>query len=492
MYSQKSKRILLISPPYTIFKGRLKTSMVPLGLAYIAAVLEENKHVVKVLDAAVEGFEKEINIGKDYIRYGLSFEEIEKIIKEFDPHIVGVSCSFSPQIKNCYKIIDIAKKIDKKIITVMGGEHCSALPEKTLNDNKNLDIVIIGEGEYSFLDVVKGNKLEKIDGIAFWKNNKIKVNPKKKFIYDLDELPLPARHLLPMKKYFKIGLPLGSTYSKRKPLASIITSRGCPAKCVFCATRKFWGNCFRGRDPIKVVDEIEMLVKKYKVREIQFIDDNLTLDKKRAMEIFKEIIKRKIDISWCTPNGVALWALDEELLDLMKKSGCYELTLAIESGNQRVLSTIIKKPLNLEKAERLIKYAKKIGILTHAFYVVGFPDETMKEIKDTIDFAKKMDTFRASFFIANPLPGTDLFEICKEKGYLLNFDMDNIDYSMGFIQTENFSVKELEKLVNKETLKYTMKSFLRNPFEFFRRYVLFGFRHPNQFLRYVKTMIVRS
>jgi len=266
---------------------------------------------------------------------------------------------------------------------------------------------------------------------------------------------------------------------KSRYWAPVITSRGCPAKCIFCSSANFWGNRYRARSAENALDEIELLVKEYRIREIQFCDDNLIFDKERAKEIFQGIIDRRLNIFWNTPNGIALWRLDEELLELMKASGCYELTLAIESGDQEVLSKIIKKPLNLGRVESLTRSIQRLKIRTHSFFIVGFPGETKEQIHRTFSFAKKLRLTSAWFFIANPLPGSQLYEICKQKDYLKDdFNFETKNYTQSNYETPEFTSRELENIREKEAFIFNMSVLFRNPIFFIQRYLLFLITNP--------------
>ncbi len=197
------------------------------------------------------------------------------------------------------------------------------------------------------------------------------------------------------------------------------------------------------------------------------------------MEIFQGIIDRKLNIFWNTPNGIALWKLDKEILELMKASGCYELTLAIESGDQEVLSKIIKKPLNLSQAESIIRIVHKLKIRTHSFFIVGFPGETKDQIRRTFSFARKMKLTSAWFFIANPLPGSKLYEICKTSGYLKDeFDFETINYTKSNYETPEFTSQEIENIRDKEAFIFNISVLFRNPIFFIQRYLLFLFTNP--------------
>jgi len=458
--SQRIKRIMLIMPPRTIIKGK-ETKRVdpPLGLAYIAAVLLKHDYEVAILDGVVEGFENEEDIENRMIRFGLSLEKIAEKVQRFSPQVVGVSNLFACDNESAHDVCAVAKKINNDIITVIGGAHATALPEEMLKDS-NLDFVVLGEGEYTFIELLKkinkGTSLTAINGLAYKKQGKIIIQPKTKFIENLDRLPFPARQLLPMNKYSEISSPHGN-YVLRKPYASIITSRGCIANCIFCSVRLLWGAKYRPRSAENVLEEIELLVKNG-FKEIHFEDDNLTVDKKRAERIFDGIIERKIDISWSTPSGVALYALDEKMLEKMKASGCYCLSLGIESGSQKVLSKIIKKPLNLKKVKPLVQKMKQLDIKTVGFFMFGLPGETKEQIKRTVEFAKQLNLDYSTFFIATPYPGTKLFEISQKKGYFSKeAEFKNFRYSKGNIKTSKFTPEFLEAMRKKAWLEVNFK-----------------------------------
>jgi magnesium-protoporphyrin IX monomethyl ester (oxidative) cyclase len=485
-------RVLLIMPPATIYREYTKEIQPPLGLAYIASCLEKD-YIVKIIDATVEGWRNEV-IKDGLITYGLSFTDLKARINEFKPDVIGVSCLFSMQYKNAHQVCAIAKELNPDILTIMGGAHPTALPTETLQDN-NVDIIMLGEAEFStkaVLDALRQrNSLEDIDGVAFRKNNQIVINPKTKFIENLDTIPLPARHLLPMEKYFKINLPHGVS-SKFSPNTPLITSRGCPADCIFCSIHSIWGYKYRSRSVANIILELKELKEKYGIKEVQFEDDNLTFDKNRATELFDAMVKNRLNISWTTPNGVALWALDQELLEKMKASGCYRLCLAVESGDQEFLSKTIKKPLDLKKVTELVSWMRKIGFETDAFFVVGFPQETRQQLLNTFKFADKLKTDNVSFYLATPYPGTELYKICQNGGYLTKgFALDNLGVKKPSITTTNFSTDELERTIAYYSLKHKIALLWRSPTTFYRKVVKRFFKTPGQFLQLTKKFTSR-
>ena len=473
-------KILLILPPETHFIREPPLVQPPLGLLYLASALEKEGHKVEILDCVVENWRR-ITRFKKFFHVGLDWKAIERRIQISKPDMVGISCLFTCQLNNALTVAKIAKEV-VDVPVVMGGAHPSALPKEILQD-KNVDYVIIGEGEQSLIQLIRGEQASLIDGIGYRHGKEICVNQKTRYIKNLDELPFPARHLVPMKEYFKAQMTHAS-YSKRQPATSMITSRGCPKNCIFCSIHAVWGYKWRARSPTNVVDEIETLVQSYGIQEIHFEDDNLTLNRERMNKICLEILNRKIDISWTTPNGVVVENLTPTLLALMKKSGCYALSLGIESGNEYILNRVIKKGLKLQMVERVVKWAKETGIETYGFFVLGVPTETKGTIKDTIDFAKKLDLDLASFFVATPYPSTELYNLCKEKGYL-RWDGNPIRLtpSQPVIETEMLKQKDLARLQKKAYIEFELHRLLKHPIRYFTR--------PRSLKRIVRNLKVR-
>jgi magnesium-protoporphyrin IX monomethyl ester (oxidative) cyclase len=454
-------KVLLIYPPFSLASYERPIVTPPLGLAYIGAVLEEAGHKVEILDTIALNWKTPIKI-KGRIHLGQKWEDISDDIKRSKPDAVGISCPFSCQSRNAHKVAELVKAYDTDVPVIMGGAHPSTLPKSVLQD-QNVDYVVIGEGELTMLNLLKtlskGASFNEIDGFAYREKGKTVINPKKKFIEDIDSLPLPARHLLPMKEYFNAEAPHGPELM-RKPFTSMITSRGCPFNCVFCSIHTIWGRRWRPRSPDNVLLEIEHLIDVYKIREIHFEDDNLTLDKRRMEKICDLILDRGLDIKWFTPNGVAIWTLDKNLLEKMKKSGCYKLCFGIESGCPQTLQ-FIKKPINLTHARQVIHWANDVGIWTHGFFVIGFPYETKEAIYETLRFAVESDLDFASFFIATPLPGTRLLEIVKKEGLIENaLNWADLDVFNATLNTKFFTVEEINSLQRNLYVSFLRKRIL--------------------------------
>jgi len=454
-------KVLLIYPPFSLASYERPIVVPPLGLAYIGAVLEKAGHKVEILDTIALNWKTPIKI-KGRIHLGQKWEDISDEIKRSKPDAVGISCPFSCQSRNAHKVAELVKAYDTDVPVIMGGAHPSTLPKKVLQD-QNVDYVVIGEGELTMLNLLKtlskGASFNEIDGFAYREDGKTVINPKKRFIEDLDSLPLPARHLLPMNEYFNAEAPHGPELM-RKPFTSMITSRGCPFNCVFCSIHTIWGHKWRPRSPDNVVLEIEHLIDVYKIREIHFEDDNLTLDKRRMEKICDLILDRGLDIRWFTPNGIAIWTLDKNLLEKMKKSGCYKLSFGIESGCPQTLK-FIKKPINLTRARQVIRWANDVGIWTHGFFVIGFPYETKEAIYETLKFAVGSDLDFASFFIATPLPGTSLLEIVKKEGLIEN-DPNWADLNVfnATLNTKFLTIEEINSLQRNLYVSFLRKRIL--------------------------------
>ncbi|MCK9555503.1 B12-binding domain-containing radical SAM protein [bacterium] len=489
----KIKKVFLLFPPCPIPKMFPKRVQMPLGVAYLASSIRAAGIDVKVLDSLIEGWNQVEEIDERNIRFGLSGRQIVDRISEYGPDLVGISCMFSIQAKIVSEIASEIKKEFPDIKIVLGGAHPSAMPEDSIAD-KNIDYALIGESEATFIELIhllnRNKSAADMDGICYHDEKGFpRVNPKKKYIENLDALPLPAWDLLPVEKYFKLNRPHG-TVTRGNRIIPVITSRGCPAKCVFCSIHPIWGRVYRTRSPISVVGEIEMLVHRYAVQEIQIEDDNMTFNRKRAEEICDLIVDKGIKVSFTAPNGLAVWALDKSLLLKLRKAGFYRLTLAVESGSQHTLTHIIHKPLKIDKVLEIIKDANEIGFDIDVFFVVGFPGETLSEMQKTFDLGRKLDVSSVKYFIATPYPGTELLEIA-EKENLLPADFNPKDLGInavkGNITTEYFTPEILEKKVSAETFKTQIALFKRHPVRYvtgiFRNYLIKDIGATIAFLR---------
>lgn len=429
--------ILLINPYYSQFIKYYSfyRPTPPMGLLYIASYLKKREMDCKIYELGVFDAKHAIKTGRK-VRFGLSDDQIAQIIKKEKPKIVGITSMYSIYYRDVVEIANTIKRTDSNVSIVVGGNHASSYWRYILK-NKSIDFVVIGEGEDTFLELsrklLSKESIEDICGIAYRERNGniAKTNPRN-LVKDLDEIPFPALDLIDYKMYLGEGNP----YSMHPLVACIVSSRGCPGNCVFCTVKAVWGRTWRGRSPENVVDEIEFLQQKYNVNECAFLDDSASVDRKRWEGICDEIIKRKLNIKWTTPNGIAHWTLTKETLNKMYRSGCYRITFGIESGNPGTRK-FLGKSCSLKQAKELIQYANRIGMWTMCTNIIGFPYENLESINQTIDFSKKCGTDFASFYLLIPQPTSEVYQYFKKEG-LLNFD--------SFFESDGFDEEEFEKI----------------------------------------------
>jgi len=490
-------KILLINPPQTFYPGsESPAGNLPLGLMYIAAVLRKSGYEVEILDAFMT--EKDFCENDETVNVGLSFEEIKQEVETRKPDIVGLAGPFTSQIENTIKTSNIIKEVNPDIITVVGGPHVTLIPKEFLEENPNVDVVVTGEGEYAMLEIaqhIEGKKqLKEIQGIAYRQNGKVILNPRRPFIKDLDELPYPAYDLVNMEKYLnskKIGYR-----SFQNRAISMVTSRGCPFNCCFCAVNLHMGQLFRAHSGKYVLDHIEYVVDKYEVKNVFFEDDNLTLDLRRFEAICDGLIERKIKVGWETPNGVRADFLNLDLLKKMKKSGCKSVFVGVESGDQRILDDVICKSLDLNRVVEFAKNSRKIGLKTGAFYIIGFPGETKENMQKTVDFAlmlKRKYDVGMHLFMATPSYGTRLYEECKTKGYIDRnltwnaFAQARQPKGLPLISTDEFTPTEVKDIAVKALAEYKKLSLIghiKNP----RKALRTAFDQPQLIVKYIKNL----
>ncbi len=457
MLSKNIKNILLIRPAPTseIFGD---DSFLPLGLAYIAAVLEKQNYKVKILDCIVQP---------------LSNEEFLQEFNSFNPDIVGFT-SVTSTIRSAYRLSAMVKENKPEVVTIIGGPHATAMPDECLNEA--IDFVVSGEGEETIKDLLANlKKPEKVNGLIFKRKGEIIHTAPRAFIRDLDALPMPARHLFPSLKLYKGQEGLGN----RIPVASIITSRGCPFKCAFCFKAVF-GNKFRARSAESIVKEWTFLVKEYKVKEISIVDDSFTTSKKRVHAVCDYLIENKLTIPWSCPNGIRVDLIDLELVQKMRRAGCYRVALGIESGSQAIIDSIGKN-ITLEQVEHAIKCCKKVGIKTMGFFMLGNLAENEDTMRKTINFAIKLNPTYAQFLIGMPFPGSRFYNEVIKNGELY---IDNWDQYGNYEKLASYKYKQITPAL---LLKMHKEAYRRYYFRF--GYIirqLFNFDNYRYILRRIK------
>ncbi len=483
--------VLLINPPEIYDKNSIVSIGLPLGLLYLASVLEKSGKKVEIFDSMT--YRKSLDerdIDNNLKHVGASWARIEEEIRKRKPDVVGISNHFSSQIESALKTAKIVKKINKKIIVVVGGPHASSKPEDFFKGD--VDFIVRGEGEFAFLRLIQelekewgGKKasFRKIKNLGYLHKNKIKINPLE-LIANLDELPFPAYHLLNMENYFgliKKGLGRVSLDTKNDRRVSMITSRGCPFNCIFCSIHGHMGRKWRAHSSKYVIGHIIHLFKNYKINHISFEDDNLTLDIKRFERILDGIKNNKIRISWDTPNGIRADRLDYNLVKKMKESGCSSIKIGIESGDQEIVNNVVGKALDLKAVVNAASLCKKFNIPLTGFFVIGMPGEKRRNIINTLNFAymlKQKYEMDSVITIAMPLQGTRLYDISKEKGYLKmgRNPCEFVGKETLIIETEDFNMDFLKKVRSK----------------FYKKVILLQIRQilgkPQRFLKYLSLL----
>jgi len=399
-----SNRILLIAPSYrdiydkTRFHKEGVLYSPSLTLAVLAGALRKNNQKVDILDInLIDNFDDALLIDK---------------LKNSSYKYVGITFT-TPLFSKMSEICKIVKNFDKKIVLVGGGPHASSLPEETLKETL-LDIVIKGEGDLILPKIVSGENISSIPNIFYKQDSRIVKNPSTGPISDLDSLPLPAWDLFDIAK-----VKTSNLLSERNPVGSLETSRGCPFSCIYC-NKSVFGKGFKAKNPVRVVDEIEYMLK-IGFKEIHIIDDGFSTDIERAKEICRLIIKRKLIFYWSPIGGLRVDRAPRELLELMYAAGCYRIYYGIESGNQKILENI-EKGITLKQVRQAVKDAKDVGLEVVGFFIIGLPGEQEGNLKETIKFAKELDLDMAKATIATPLPGTPLFDSLEEKGLIISKD----------------------------------------------------------------------
>jgi magnesium-protoporphyrin IX monomethyl ester (oxidative) cyclase len=471
-------RVCLINPPRIQPKAWGKPSVYqPMDLAYVATVLEK-EHEVLVIDVPNEGWNLLEEIGGAKYRQGLKNDVIIERLKEFSPSLVVITVPFSGWSTAAFDVATTVKNVDKNIMVALIGLHPSARPNECLKQ-VNVDFVVIGEPELTALELAgaleqgKAADLKQVRGIGFVKNGEVVITSPRPFIEDLDSLPFPARHLLPMKQFFEAAKKIPISGNLKKPSVRMLTSRGCPFGCIFCSNNIVMGKKWRARSAENVIAEIEQIVKTYGVRQIDFLDDNIAFNRKRLETICDLLVQKHLRIEWCTPNGVRADSLDAELLAKMRASGCQKILVAPESGVQHVVDDIIKKKQDLKRVEDVVSSAHKLGIKVGCFFILGLIGETKEDMKQTIKFAYKLRQLGAEYFYfsyATPLYGTELYRQAKEGGFLISdFSDDALSEVKPLIETSEFTVEDLRclaaeaNLVNPTVTRDRVLRAMRNP-----------------------------
>lgn len=428
-------KILLIAPSQRQIYGEKVSPPYPsLGLLQIGAVLKAADHEIKFIDLAAEDYNDDKLIG---------------IIKNFDPALVCLTC-VTPTFGEAIRIAGMVKS-NLKILTVLGGVHSTIAPEECIKFHE-IDFLVVGEGEITITELAeyldKGKKnFDQIKGLWLRDGERVIRGDSRPLIENLDELPFPAWELIPdLSKYQPPD-------ALRRPVMSIMTTRGCPFGCIFCCSKQIFGRRYRTRSKDSLIKEIKYYIERFGIKELHIMDDVFTLNKERTIEICRAIQAEKFDLTFSFANGIRADSVDEEVLQVLKDTGFQDLGFGVETGDEDILKSI-KKSTTKDSMRRAFKMAKSFGFNTWGFFMIGLPGETSATIKKTIDFAIELDPDFAKFLILKPFPGSEVFKDLNELGAIKDYNYDNYGVYTA-------PVHDLPGLSAEEMLKWQRWAYLR-------------------------------
>ena len=414
-------KITLVNPPYPP-NAHAHPPFIPLGIGYLGAVCEKNGYEVNVIDCQAEH---------------LNYADFRSRFEKTDSDVVGMT-STTLTYKSALKVATIAKEVRPDCTAVLGGPHATFWDANALNECPSLDVIVRREGEITFLELLDRLKtkssLSGVKGTTFKKKDgEIARNEDRAFIDNLDDLPFPAFHLMNISSFKRVG----------KTLFPLITSRGCVYWCDFCTAVRMFGRGYRMRSPKNVVDEIEMLNNKFGESQFTFYDDAFTVDRPRVEKICDEIRRRKLRIQW--DCGTRVDMVDRALLQKMRDSGCIVVWFGVESGSQSMIEKMHKR-FKLDQTKLAFRTARELGLMTVGSVVLGFPGETEASAWETINFVKEIDPDSIGYYVATPYPGTPLYDLVKEKGWLKSTDFNHYDTATPTFETPTLSMQKLGEI----------------------------------------------
>ena len=443
----------------------------PLGLEYIAAAAAERGHSVGILDCIGQFWSQYTRLGDGRFHIGATPEQTTHMIASWEPEVVGITLPFSNQVKPAVAIARLTKQVNPKITTVIGGSAACAQPEKLLQENPELDVVVTGEGEVTFAELLEARPYHSIKGVAYRNGCAVLRSEPRAPIQNLDDIPFPSR--LPLGPY-SMSLFRGPVAARVRLFSSwllynrdwkairttlaqprafaprnhavVLTARGCPFNCYYCAVHNVWRG-YRRRSIDNLMWEIEQLYRDG-VRTISFVDDNLPVP--RLREVCQGIIRLGLRVQLRAASGLFLYdGFDRETFALMKRAGFTDVYFGIESGNQEVLYRIIGKKIHLPKVREVARLCREAGLTSGGYFMIGVPGETMETMQETIEFALSSGLDRLRLYTCQPLPGSRLFEDCVRNGWLAEDytpDRALLFSSRSFIRTGEFSPEDVTRL----------------------------------------------
>ena len=416
-------QVTFVNPPYPV-GSHSHPPFIPLGIGYLAAVLEQNGYDVNVIDCQA---------------LKLTLSEVENELRKRQPDVVGLT-STTLTYKSALKIIKVAKKALPNCLTVLGGSHVTFWDENALQECPSLDVVVRKEGENTLLEIVQRldacKSFHDVVGTTCRKDGNVIKNPDRPYIENLDELPYPAVHLFPLEQFNKYG----------NIIFPVMTSRGCVYWCDFCTAVRMFGKRYRMRNPKKVVDELEYLHKKYGEKQYTFYDDAFTVNQKRTEEICNEIIKRGLKIKWDCETRVDM--VSKDLLLKMRAAGCIAVWYGVEAGSQKVRDAM-GKGISTQQTLNAFKWTQDAGLMAVASIILGFPGETKETAMESVKLLRKINPDEIGIYIATPYPGTPMYDRVIKMGWLKITDFDRYDTATPTFESPTMTVDELRKIHDK-------------------------------------------
>lgn len=439
-------KVLLIYPQYT-HSTEFDSRAPSMSLFYLASTLEQYDHKVVIYDASLGPI---VRTGKVF-HYGDSDSQVCNFLSASNFDIVGITCSFNARWKFVSRLAQQVKQLFPSTPVAVGGLFPTYEWKYCLNMCSAVDFIMLGEAELSFADVINNlargydinDSCKRVEGVAWKVKDKLFCNPKVEFNDNLDDLPFPAWHLADLEKYFRLQK---SIFELPAPCLPVLSSRGCPNRCTFCNMYITHGRRWRYRSAGNVLDEIEYLIKRFGIKHFYFIDDNFSANLKRAKRICRGIIERQLKIKYNFHNGLSINVIDNELIRLMKKSGCTSVCLAIESGSERIRNDVYKKNLKTKKIVEVFNWYHKARIPTIGYFMVGAPGETRADFEESRKLMAELPMSLATVGIYTPYPGTELYDECKERGWLIEPSIEDdsrVEMFSSMLRTPDFEPEDV-------------------------------------------------
>jgi len=436
-------RVLLIHSPYRYPHAyAMRTEL--LGLTSLAAAVRQAGHEVSVFDPTL-GRPTKLPDGSYY--YGATDETLTSHIRDAAPDVLGLSCHYAYSRDEAFRVASLTKQMRSDTVTVMGGLYPSVYRTRAFRLGGPVDYLLTGEAEESFPALLsalasKPTSLGEVDGLIYGRGATIACNPKRTFIADLDRLPFPARDLVDIRRYMTTGSVLYGLGGR--PTLSLLTSRSCPNRCSFCNMHLVHGPRWRPRSPENVLAELDEILNRHHAQHVFVMDDNFTLDPDRVKLICEGILRRNYRFRWNTPNGISVKNVDEEMARLMKRAGCANVCVAIESGSEYIRNHVMKKGVSDEQIVRAVAAFKKADIPVGAFIVLGMPEEDHDHFAETVRFVNALPLSFVATTFAIPFPGTELHASLVRAGVLsedFEVGMDNFNFPV--FETACFTKRDL-------------------------------------------------